>query len=68
VTGAAAVLAYPIGGWMYGRQAMMPFWSSAILMATAIVVTVAVRAYFHANCLKPGRAERDSEEILPRAA
>jgi MFS family permease len=68
VTGAAAVLAYPIGGWMYGRQAMMPFWSSAILMATAIAITLAVRAYFHANYLKPGRADHDTEEILPRAA
>jgi hypothetical protein len=68
VTGAAAVLAYPIGGWMYGRQAAMPFWSSAALMASAIVLTVGVRAYFHANYLKPPRVESNPEEIVPRAA
>jgi MFS family permease len=68
LTGAAAVLAYPIGGWMYGRQAGMPFWSSAALMATAILVTVGVRAYFHANYLKPTRLEAENEEALPRAA
>jgi len=46
VTSAAVIAAYPIGGWMYGRQAAMPFWFSAALMAVAMVATFAVRAYF----------------------
>ena len=66
VTGAVVVIAYPIGGWMYGRLPGMPFWSSAVLMAIAMLVTVAVRAYFHANYLKPTPLEVD--EALPRAA
>jgi len=66
VTGAVVVVAYPIGGWMYGRQPGMPFWSSAVLMAIAMLVTVAVRAYFHANYLRPTQVEVD--EALPRAA
>ena len=68
LTGAAAVLAYPVGGWMYGRQAGMPFWSSALLMATAILVTIGVRAYFHANYLKPARSDSDADQALPQAA
>ena len=66
-TGAAAVAAYPIGGWMYGRQAAMPFWSSALLMASAMVITIIVRAYFHANYLKP-KLSLPSDDALPRAA
>ena len=66
VTGAVVVVAYPIGGWMYGRQPGMPFWSSAVLMAIAMLVTVGVRAYFHANYLKPPQVEVD--DALPRAA
>ena len=66
-TGAAAVAAYPIGGWMYGRQAAMPFWSSALLMASAMVITIMVRAYFHANYLKP-KLSLPSDDALPQAA
>lgn len=66
-TGAAAVAAYPIGGWLYGRQAAMPFWSSALLMAGAMVVTVIVRPYFHANYLKPKLAA-PTDDALPQAA
>ena len=68
VTGAAAALAYPLGGWMYGMQAVMPFWSSALLMAGAMLATLAVRAYFHANYLKPVELETHLDEALPRAA
>ena len=68
VTGAVVVIAYPIGGWMYGRQPGIPFWSSAILMAIAMLVTLAVRAYFHANYLKPTQVEIAADDALPRAA
>jgi len=68
VTGAAAALAYPVGGWMYGMHAGMPFWSSALLMGGAMVGTFAVRAYFHANYLKPAVLEVLSDETLPLAA
>jgi hypothetical protein len=37
-------------------------------MAGAIALTVAVRAYFHANYLKPRRLELSTEEALPQAA
>ena len=69
VTGAAAALAYPVGGWMYGMQAGIPFWSSAVLMGGAMVATVLVRAYFHANYLRPVHVVvRDDERALPKAA
>lgn len=68
VTGAVVIIAYPIGGWMYGHQPGMPFWSSAVLMAIAMLVTLAVRAYFHANYLKPPQIEAASDDALPRAA
>ncbi|HSO93860.1 MAG TPA: MFS transporter, partial [Candidatus Dormibacteraeota bacterium] len=68
VTGAAAALAYPVGGWMYGMQAVMPFWSSALLMAAAMVVTLVVRSYFHANYLKPVEIETERDQALPLAA
>src|SRR3989442_13124509 len=29
ITGAVVVVAYPLGGWMYGIGAGAPFWSSA---------------------------------------
>ncbi|HEY4845938.1 MAG TPA: MFS transporter [Candidatus Dormibacteraeota bacterium] len=68
VTGAVVVAAYPIGGWMYGHQLGMPFWSSAVLMAIAMLITVGVRAYFHANYLKPPQVAVTPEDALPRAA
>ena len=68
VTSAAAIVAYPVGGWMYERQLAMPFWTSALLMALAIVVTIAVRAYFHANYLKPGEVELAGDQPLAEAA
>ena len=47
----------------------MPFWSSALLMAIAMLVTVWVRAYFHANYLKPPiNLEIAPDDVLPRAA
>lgn len=68
VTGAAAALAYPVGGWMYGMQTMMPFWASALLMAAGMAATLLVRSYFHANYLKPVEVETVPDEALPRAA
>ncbi len=69
VTGAVVIVAYPIAGWMYGLQVSMPFWSSALLMAIAMLVTVWVRAYFHANYLKPPtNLEIAPDDALPRAA
>jgi MFS family permease len=66
-TSAAVIVAYPIGGWMYGHQAAMPFWFSAVLMALAMIATLLVRAYFHANYLKPG-IEAAADDALPKAA
>ena len=68
VTGAVVVVAYPIAGWMYGRSPGMPFWSSAVLMGIAMLATIAVRAYFHANYLKPPQVEVAADDALPRAA
>ena len=68
VTGAVVVVAYPIGGWMYGLQAGMPFWSSAVLMAIAMLITIAVRAYFHANYLKPPQIDTSQDDVVPKAA
>jgi MFS family permease len=68
VTGAVVVVAYPIGGWMYGHQVQLPFWSSAALMGIAMLVTLWVRAYFHANYLKPPQVEVLADEALPQAA
>jgi len=68
VTGAVVVVAYPIGGWMYGLQAGMPFWSSAVLMAIAMLITIAVRAYFHANYLKPPQIDASQDDVVPKAA
>jgi hypothetical protein len=53
---------------MYGLQMRMPFWSSALLMAIAMLATVWVRAYFHANYLKPPRVEVVPDDTLPKAA
>ena len=68
LTGAVVVVAYPIGGWMYGREPGVPFWSSAVLMGIAMLVTIAVRTYFHANYLKPTQVEVAADDALPRAA
>jgi len=68
VTGAVVVVAYPIGGWMYGLQAGMPFWSSAVLMAIAMLITIAVRAYFHANYLKPPQIDTSQDDVVQKAA
>jgi MFS family permease len=68
VTSVVVVVAYPIGGWMYGHQVSIPFWSSAVLMAIAMLVTIWVRAYFHANYLKPPKVEAAPDTALPLAA
>ena len=67
-TSAAVIVAYPIGGWMYGLARAMPFWSSAGLMALAMLLTFALRAYFHANYLKPRYTEVATDDVLPQAA
>src|SRR4030081_1933177 len=67
VTGAVVIVAYPIAGWMYGLQLSMPFWSSSLLMWVAMLLTVWVSAYFHANYLKP-QIEAMPDEALPKAA
>ena len=68
ITGAVVVAAYPIGGWMYGIGAGTPFWSSAVLMAGAVLITVVVRAYFHANYLKPPQIDVVQDDVKPLAA
>ena len=68
VTGAVVVVAYPIGGWMYGLAAGTPFWSSAVLMAVAMLITIVVRAYFHANYLKPPQIDASQDDVVPKAA
>jgi len=68
ITGAVVVAAYPIGGWMYGIGAGTPFWSSAVLMAGAVLITVVVRAYFHANYLKPPQIDAVQDDVKPLAA
>jgi len=68
VTGAAAALAYPMGGWMYGLHAGMPFWFSAVLMGGAMVATLVLRAYFHANYLRPVQIAVPQDDELPLAA
>ncbi len=68
MTSAAVIVAYPIGGWMYGHGMAMPFWSSAILMALTMFLTIAVRAYFRANYLRPRQIEPESDAAMPQAA
>jgi hypothetical protein len=68
VTGAVVIVAYPIAGLMYGLDVRMPFWTSAVLMAFAMLVTIVVRAYFHANYLKPPQVDVMPDEALRRAA
>jgi MFS transporter, PPP family, 3-phenylpropionic acid transporter len=68
VTGAVVIAAYPIGGWMYGHQPGMPFWTSAVLMGFAMLVTLGVRAYFQANYLKPPQVDIVGDDALPKAA
>ncbi len=37
VTGVAAAVASPIGGWLYGVEPRLAFWTSAALMGAALV-------------------------------
>jgi hypothetical protein len=53
---------------MYGLQVSMPFWSSALLMAIVMLITVWARAYFHANYLKSPQVQVAPDDALPRAA
>jgi len=53
---------------MYGLHAGMPFWFSALLMGGAMVATLVVRAYFHANYLRPVQIAVPQDDELPLAA
>lgn len=44
VTGLAAAVASPIGGWLYGVEPRLAFWTSAALMGAALVATVLAAA------------------------
>src|SRR2546428_3925940 len=46
LTGAVVVVAYPIGGWVYGIGARAPFLSSAVLVGVPVLITDLGRAYF----------------------
>lgn len=61
-TGAGAVCAYPLGGWLYGMNPAVPFWSSAVLMAIAMLATRAARNHFGER-----RARRRAVTVGPGA-
>ena len=42
--------------------------SSAVLMAVAVLITIVVRAYFHANYLKPPQIDAVQDDVKPLAA
>ncbi len=69
VSGGAAALAYPVGGWMYARQPGAPFWASALFMAAAVMATILLR-----DALRPTRRARVTTTVaaqperLPEAA
>ena len=66
VTGLAAALAYPIGGWLYGNGMAIPFSASAILMLIGMLATFAVRAAFR-EPVRPAMAPL-VDRVLPEAA
>jgi MFS family permease len=51
VTGVAAAVASPIGGWLYGLQPRLAFWTSAALMGAALVATVLAAAALHPQAM-----------------
>jgi MFS family permease len=67
VTGSAATLAYPLGGWMYGRGPLIPFWASAALMGSGVLLTLLWRANFVSQA-PAARPEPAPERALPEAA
>lgn len=67
VTGTAAAIAYPLGGWMYGRGPLIPFWSSAALMGSGVLLTLLWRANFVSQA-PAARPESAPERALPEAA
>jgi MFS family permease len=66
VSGLAAALAYPIGGWLYGNGMAMPFVASGTLMLFGLLATLAVRAAF-AEPVR-GATTPPVERALPEAA
>ena len=68
MTGSAAAIAYPIGGWMYGRGPVIPFWASAGLMAVGLLLTLLLRRNFRTLEVPDVRARVAPEEALPEAA
>jgi MFS family permease len=67
-TGTAAALAYPIGGWLYGMGAALPFTTSAALMGAGVIATVLLRASFRAAPQPAVRPLPAAEQALPEAA
>lgn len=65
VTGLAAALAYPIGGWLYGTGMAIPFAGSAVLMLIGVLATIVVRGAFPEQ-ERPALAP--PQRILPEAA
>ncbi len=69
VTGAGAALAYPIGGWLYARDPVLPFWSSAVLMGIGVAATLLVRGHFGGGrSRQPASEPVCGDEVLPEAA
>src|SRR3989475_12920871 len=66
LTGAVVVVAYPIGGWMYGVGARTAFWSSAGLMAVAGLVPIVGPPYFPLHYLQPPQDPRVSDDVKPQ--
>ncbi|HYM51348.1 MAG TPA: MFS transporter [Candidatus Limnocylindrales bacterium] len=68
ITGTAAAIAYPIGGWMYSHGPLTPFWASAALMGGGLLLTGLLRAHFRAGEAPAGRQASPPERVLPEAA
>jgi MFS family permease len=72
VTGVAAAVASPIGGWLYGMEPRLVFWTSAALMGAAIAVTLrAARAFRPLSTPVPHLVPTittTAEEVPPKAA
>ena len=68
VTGTAAAIAYPLGGWMYGRGPLIPFWASAVMMGSGVVLTILWRGNFGSAQSPVTRPETTPEQVLPEAA
>jgi len=68
VTGVAAALASPIGGWLYGMAPQLPFQWSAGVMVAAMVFTVVAAPAFRPEAAAAPRQARPGEPSEIRAA